>query len=128
MRISDWSSDVCSSDLLVDSADDAIPLKLEQLVPDGRVADARRGLDNPLLVQLVAQIPEQLVEHLKIKQRRWAMARSHVKADGKLARVRFHSAPICLKPVGECLRFRSEERRVGKEWVSTVRYRGATCT
>src|SRR3546814_15538071 len=69
MRISDWSSDVCSSDLLV------------------------------------AQIPEQLVEHLKIKQRRWAMARSHVKADGKLARVRFHSAPICLKPVGECLRF-----------------------
>src|SRR3546814_1139831 len=129
MRISDWSSDVCSSDLdgqgceafaetesigeyaaadalqLVDSADDAIPLKLEQLVPDGRVADARRGLDNPLLVQLVAQIPEQLVEHLKIKQRRWAMARSHVKADGKLARVRFHSAPICLKPVGECLRF-----------------------
>src|SRR3546814_1460504 len=75
MRISDWSSDVCSSDLLV------------------------------------AQIPEQLVEHLKIKQRRWAMARSHVKADGKLARVRFHSAPICLKPVGECLRFcfRSEE-------------------
>src|SRR3546814_4215764 len=108
MRISDWSSDVCSSDLLVDSADDAIPLKLEQLVPDGRVADARRGLDNPLLVQLVAQIPEQLVEHLKIKQRRWAMARSHVKADGKLARVRFHSAPICLKPVGECLR-RSEE-------------------
>src|SRR3546814_98122 len=59
---------------LVDSADDAIPLKLEQLVPDGRVADARRGLDNPLLVQLVAQIPEQLVEHLKIKKRRWAMA------------------------------------------------------
>src|SRR3546814_9191563 len=68
-------------------------------------SDARRRLDNPLLVQLVAQIPEQLVEHLKIKQRRWAMARSHVKADGKLARVRFHSAPICLKPVGECLRF-----------------------
>src|SRR3546814_9188715 len=64
-------------------------------------SDARRRLDNPLLVQLVAQIPEQLVEHLKIKQRRWAMARSHVKADGKLARVRFHSAPICLKPRSE---------------------------
>src|SRR3546814_7080354 len=64
---------------LVDSADDAIPLKLEQLVPDGRVADARSGLDNPLIVQLVAQIPEKLVEHHTIKQRRWAMARSHVK-------------------------------------------------
>src|SRR3546814_11128029 len=93
-------------------------------------SDARRRLDNPLLVQLVAQIPEQLVEHLKIKQRRWAMARSHVKADGKLARVRFHSAPICLKPVGECLRFcfcigklRSDERSVGKGCVSTCRSR-----
>src|SRR3546814_13467944 len=88
MRISDWSSDVCSSDLLVDSADDAIPLKLEQLVPDGRVADARRGLDNPLLVQLVAQIPEQLVEHLKIKQRRWAMADRKSVVSGKSVSVR----------------------------------------
>ena len=41
---------------LVDRSDDAVPLELEELLPDDGVADARGGLDDPLLVELVAEI------------------------------------------------------------------------
>src|SRR3546814_11479084 len=92
MRISDWSSDVCSSDLL------------SRRLPRGtwrmHVVEARRNLPH---------------------------------TDSRLERTsdrRFTSSVICdLGSNGEArttltpTRTRSEERRVGKEWVSPCRSR-----
>ena len=47
---------------LVDRADDAVALELEELLPDDRVADARGRLDDPLLVELVAEVAEEVEE------------------------------------------------------------------
>src|SRR3546814_7078358 len=83
MRISDWSSDVCSSDLLNLTA-------VRYLV---------EGLHRHIR-QMLAQELEQRPAH----ERR----RNHSK-----------SRAICEQRLGG----RSEERRVGKEWVSTCRSR-----
>src|SRR3546814_5181466 len=80
MRISDWSSDVCSSDLLL--AECSVVIKVDLGI--GRIDEAfwrlREGIDLNLGA---VQIDEELVERLQ----------------------------------------RSEERRVGKECVSTCRSR-----
>src|SRR3546814_6581708 len=87
MRISDWSSDVCSSDLRGHQA----------------------TLDAPLVVQ-----------HLG--QRREAIGRERSVRDDRLAGV-----GLVIDAIDEhrrvVLRRRSEERRVGKECVSTCRSR-----
>src|SRR3546814_17057503 len=93
MRISDWSSDVCSSDLL-----------------DGAVGTDRhedRRLDDPALeCQTAATRGTGLLQQFKL----------HGREDGlqKTARI----VPWSRSP-----RRRSEERRVGKEGVSTCRSR-----
>src|SRR3546814_18051194 len=90
MRISDWSSDVCSSDL-------SQPAGLSR--PRGRAAD------------LVAGLPHAL---------RLAAARG-----GGESRRRRHCGHLGRLAALPCraLRGRSEERRVGKECVSTCRSR-----
>jgi hypothetical protein len=55
---------------LVDRADDAVSLELVELLPDPRVADAGGALDDALLVQLVAQVLEQVVEDAEVDGRR----------------------------------------------------------
>src|SRR3546814_14276542 len=93
MRISDWSSDVCSSDLV--------------LVDDGRPDGAAHDLESlptDLTVREVAHVPR---------------AGQHV--------AELHGGPE-LPGRGPCLlrvevAGRSEERRVGKECVSTCRSR-----
>src|SRR3546814_2914788 len=100
MRISDWSSDVCSSDLLPGGGIDAHQ-------PDvGRNAERDR--------RLVGERPRhELLEHrccdrgarFPSAQRPW-LVESHEYADREIGR-------------------RSEERRVGKECVSTCRSRGS---
>jgi hypothetical protein len=50
----------------IDCTDRTIALEFEQLLPDGGVADAGGGLDDALLVKLVAQILEQLEQKLEI--------------------------------------------------------------
>src|SRR3546814_20313621 len=93
MRISDWSSDVCSSDLVVEVAVEAdgqqvaaLPDAAQLLVLDGGAklegGDGGAGLDVPDLASAVGRGGE------------------HLLAGG-----------------------RSEERRVGKECVSTCRSR-----
>src|SRR3546814_11885048 len=84
MRISDWSSDVCSSDL---------PAQIPSDQP------ARHG----------ANAPGQ--EHL----------RRHVGRGKRLDRGAI--APLGIPPLPERQFLRSEERRVGKECVSTCRSR-----
>src|SRR3546814_12113327 len=96
MRISDWSSDVCSSDLKEKGHGRFTP----------RINEVKIGvagvLDDPAMTDGMI---EALVAH---EMGHWA--------DPDLDSAMFRSRIVCL-PV------RSEERRVGKECVSTCRSR-----
>src|SRR3546814_11445281 len=96
MRISDWSSDVCSSDLAVDQ-------------PAGR--DVAIGFGGSLyLLELTEQ---QLVVISKVPDHRLGVrARTVIIANRRAA-----------ADVADRAQRRSEERRVGKECVSTCRSR-----
>src|SRR3546814_9779897 len=83
MRISDWSSDVCSSDLLQHRM---------------KLVEGRR-------------IQKRLVEEQRLRTE--ALATSHQQCQTTL---------VVVSPL-QNLQTRSEERRVGKECVSTCRYR-----
>src|SRR3546814_20883057 len=92
MRISDWSSDVCSSDLAMLRVDDDRDAVRVEIVPD-----AARDLGGQPLLHL--QPPRITIEH----------ARELGNADDAVER-----------QIGD-RRLRSEERRVGKECVRTCR-------
>src|SRR3546814_14585184 len=100
MRIRDWSSDVCSSD------------------------DVRRIMDEEgVHVPVIAKIEKpQAIENIDgiVKAFDGLMvARGDLGVECPLEDV-----PFLQKRLIEKARRRSEERRVGKEWVSTCRYRG----
>src|SRR3546814_19987653 len=92
MRISDWSSDVCSSDLR------HLDRQLVAHALDGGREDELLGGGAPWLA---------------LAQRRAGAERKHEKNRGRGARDAHRQG----------LRRRSEERRVGKEGVSTCRSR-----
>src|SRR3546814_20852234 len=97
MRISDWSSDVCSSDLFAEAA----PMSFDAAILDHHVAPLRPFLDAPDVTELVINRPCEV----GIEGRRgWSWEQ-----DERLS--------------AEWLETRSEERRVGKECVSTCRSR-----
>src|SRR3546814_10437129 len=95
MRISDWSSDVCSSDLVVVEhlgfhlARGQASAQLDDAVGQGRLAVVDMGDDRE-----IADVPHRV-----------GQGRASVVADGA------------------ALRGRAAERRVGEEGVSTCRYR-----
>src|SRR3546814_18152811 len=99
MRISDWSSDVCSSDLGVD---------LTQEESIARCADLLAGLGRNrdfLADRVIAALAASYADQPEIKR---------------------YSAKVFLlhrSPRG----FRSEERRVGQASVSKCRFRGSPC-
>src|SRR3546814_11450857 len=102
MRISDWSSDVCSSDLLeLDEAARA------------HVADAA---ETELFQRMVDRLALR-VEHPRLER--------HIDLD-------FHGADLCERGAGKMGAHmsanhpRSEERRSGKDGGSTCRYRWST--
>src|SRR3546814_16153524 len=95
MRISDWSSDVCSSDLEIGGE-----LLGRTISQSGR---------------LVADDTDKIVEHLG--QVRLAAVRQEIDKASE-GRRRFQHRPLLF------LCGSSEERRVGKECVSTCRSRG----
>src|SRR3546814_12241920 len=98
MRISDWSSDVCSSDLRFAGV----------LQESGNDADG--------LVELRLALRARLCD-LEALDGRLAAGRVDLAVDRALQ-------PLHFPPrVGH--RYRSEERRVGKESVSTCRSRGS---
>src|SRR3546814_14416174 len=92
MRISDWSSDVCSSDLC----------KAQLL---GNVADIERSLFEIIQGQVAAHF----VLHI-------------LKAAAFLFQTAAQGPDVQVHRAGD-FGARSEERRVGKECVSTCRYR-----
>src|SRR3546814_13404860 len=97
MRISDWSSDVCSSDLLYEDRDPSGEKKVAKL-------KARTAAD--VSFKNVAE------EWLDVRASGWTKKQ----LDKERARLKNHAYPW----IG---RLRSEERRVGKECVSTCRSR-----
>src|SRR3546814_15465983 len=94
MRISDWSSDVCSSDLSMDEAGRAEKAKAEW------------GLDNLTIGFGLSET----------KAREWGLYISESIADKEPRRFN-EPGQFVVRPD------RSEERRVGKEGVSTCRSR-----
>src|SRR3546814_13503447 len=85
MRISDWSSDVCSSDLRDQPGGDVSLGTVDEIVVDAELADRQRDREGPA------------------------------------ARVEIE--PLAADQRPDQHRQRSEERRVGKECVSTCRSR-----
>src|SRR3546814_20332309 len=106
MRISDWSSDVCSSDLIFETVDiDALKRCARDMPP--KVDRARRG-------QFPAP-PDMVVEEQPEPQQPARPQPVAIRQDEaqRMDDVR-RDAPQ-----------RSDERRVGKEWCRTGRARGA---
>src|SRR3546814_16660692 len=108
MRISDWSSDVCSSDLVVlgiDTDKERISLGIKQLEGDpfnNFVATYDKGAVVPGVIKSV--------------EARGAVVTLSVDVEGYL-----RASEISTGRVEDASR--SEERRVGKEWVGTCRFR-----
>src|SRR3546814_2679355 len=98
MRISDWSSDVCSSDLTGELRDALRDLEDTGLDRDAPTVAVAEGLLMYLRPEAVAAL--------------WQDVRAHCRARVDVVA----SAMACDDD-------RSAERRVGKEWVSTCRPR-----
>src|SRR3546814_19954014 len=136
MRISDWSSDVCSSDLIVGGAvtGSAIAyflagplgfggsiLVVERDPAYGEAATPRSagGIrqqfstpENILMSRFGAEFVTAVAEHLSV--------------DGEVAELPFvRNGYLFLAPEAGRAVLRSEERRVGKECVSTCKSRGS---
>src|SRR3546814_6231367 len=102
MRISDWSSDVCSSDLI------------EQVQRHHRARVADRG-------EVVGVVPA--VEQGEVGQQR--RRQRGVEAERGQAGIELGAQRRVEGVVHPCIvgAHRSEERRVGKEWGGPCRYR-----
>src|SRR3546814_14955846 len=100
MRISDWSSDVCSSDL------HDLPARFQRCVemPQERIG---------LLYLVIHVDQEDAVERIARQLRVVRLAQ----LDADIVQ------PLALHARGKPVADRSEERRVGKEWVSKCRSR-----
>src|SRR3546814_12036296 len=97
MRISDWSSDVCSSDL------DEAQSSLKKSAPKAPA--------------------ERLVKDIRRATRRHFSAEDKIRIVLEGLRGEDSIAELCCKDVIAQSLYRSEERRVGKECVSTCRSR-----
>src|SRR3546814_3803836 len=104
MRISDWSSDVCSSDLLPDFADR--PEQGRRTMPRQKAVEQPDTLDTGR--QLRGEVTEDQIGKTGV-----AFDDAIDFSDRLATLAQLHGAELK----------RSEERRVGKEWVSTGRSR-----
>src|SRR3546814_9304723 len=103
MRISDWSSDVCSSDLIYEYQWGRARQFMTRL--------ERNVRDNPKQIALVEQLAREMD------------SRGEQLGDAALS-ANYNQTVAALSSFYAS--GRSEERRVGKECVSTCRYRGST--
>src|SRR3546814_16861129 len=117
MRISDWSSDVCSSDLIRHVSDAHAVTPILRIATLGAIA---AGM-SPVLERFIRKEPETQVQ-----------VHHFAHEEGMLDMLRRRDVDIAYSSVAKTtwgLTFtatRSEERRVGKEGGSTVRTRWAT--
>src|SRR3546814_11091174 len=110
MRISDWSSDVCSSDLLAAEVKDGriVRISIDAASPFMVFEPAPAGVDTAwLMPALLISLGLVLLAAIAWPVR--ALIRRH------------YQPPFALE--GRARRARSDERRVGKEWVSKCRPR-----
>src|SRR3546814_20593724 len=131
MRISDWSSDVCSSDLAIEITADhpidvaARPVRAQFLAERiGAVEEVRRHI-----VDAVDAQPRVLLKEGP------PVLRAGERGDGDVVQLQFEFRIAAIGPIGHRvveyrigdprLVTRSEERRVGQEGVSTWRSRWA---
>src|SRR3546814_16936390 len=115
MRISDWSSDVCSSDLLIGSYQiESLPIPFTAVATDvhrQREVWLQRG---PLFDAIRASIAIPMVfTPYRVDGRELV--------DGGLL------SPMPMAATRKYSADRSEKRPVGKEWVSTCITRGSPC-
>src|SRR3546814_5864735 len=109
MRISDWSADVCSSDLVdglevLDGGVEVLKVRVTEPPEDGKA--------NAALIRLLAKL-------WKLPKSTLTLVAGHGERRKTLAVAGY---PVALK---RALEHRPEERRVGKECVSTCRSRWA---
>src|SRR3546814_19799004 len=97
MRISDWSSDVCSSDLLYVGL-----------------------IQTPARIKAAPPEPAETLLHLRRVALHPAIDRRMIDIDPTLGQ---HFLEITVADAVSTLPARSEERRVGKAWVRTCRSR-----
>src|SRR3546814_14796493 len=103
MRISDWSSDVCSSDLLT-----------VLVLPDGRTRIGSPTRTVPVAIWPEKPRKSRLGRLTHCTAMRKGFSRSETWSTSTVSRCSISAGPL-----------RSEERRVGKECVSTCRSRGS---
>src|SRR3546814_13456394 len=132
MRISDWSSDVCSSDLLGANGAKVPDHAFEEL--QSLVEEVARTFQlDPARLKRAAPEPvdERVADRFLLEQERTEKSRNRQQIE-RVRRIVAHELKMRvgarqLAPGAMRLMLsgfgRSEERRVGKEGVSTVRYR-----
>src|SRR3546814_14250302 len=124
MRISDWSSDVCSSDLFVDSEGDT---QLTQFVTNaGNAKTYGLEFEGPLIPWKGMTI-EGSAAYLHARYETGSRFENRL-VGGELVEVDrsgelITQAPKWTERIGATQECRSEERRVGEERVSASRYR-----
>src|SRR3546814_12366174 len=120
MRISDWSSDVCSSDLRSNAV--GIREQIEQLTRQAASEDQAAADTDAEITrreQALADLPdlEKETDTDAIREQPRDAETAHATADRQRRRVQLERAPAEAEA-------RSEERRVGKECVRACRTRG----
>src|SRR3546814_18909234 len=126
MRISDWSSDVCSSDLLHIS-------RLPHAATQRELAEAV-GVRGPTLVRTLDRLEaEGLIERrTEAADRRTQSVNLRAEAAPVLERIEAPAAAVRAEIFSDishaAVTTRSEESRVGNEGVSTCKYRGTPYT
>src|SRR3546814_12166619 len=117
MRISDWSSDVCSSDLVGQDVARVIRADLER---SGLFApiDPKAHIQTPAAMRVQPRFSDWRVLNVDAL----VNGRIEIQSDGRL-RGEFRLWDVTAEQ--QMTGLRSEERRVGKEWVSTGRSWGA---
>src|SRR3546814_19474847 len=109
MRISDWSSDVCSSDLeeVLRACFGSIGRDDKEEIVEAIRRSARAGLGGP---------DERVADSVEVERV------ATLGNAGHCARIRCVGGCGCAAGGGGCLKIRTEDRRVGRECVSAVRF------
>ena len=114
---------------LVDGADDAVALELEELLPHDRVADSRGGLDDLLRIQFVGFGAEDVVQNQRVDAMRVVVGSEgsqQLHDTGLGGFVSGQRGPLAVEPLAQspalfrCFRRVDEVQRVSRSETQTV--------